>query len=223
MTDNQPNECECCPSKDINLTIVMGMWMCPVCAEKEKQLQIDNNAPDKIQARLNESIIQSRKIDNSIVLSTDIFNAKTVAIIELKSIIDSDENITNKQYALAEELTRRYKHFEKVIFDARTSINEAGNEQRAIQTYLNTLANSLRVEEREKLKLQDLSYQPLTPKSVKSPKGDRKPRTSKVDIDKLRNLSAQYNVPMDAIQMLVLRKGMTLEDAAKHMHSIMHS
>jgi len=244
---NIPNECECCPTTrdsllalakvmrvtnpnyDGDLKNYHGMWMCPKCYLKEIQLQNElkataENRVNQARADMDARVLieKARQIDESIQLSTDIFNAKTVSIMEIKSKIDSDDSITNKQFALAEFLTQRHGILQASMQGHRKALAEEGNEQRAIQTYLNTLANQLRQEERDKLKLQDISYSPDKPKVIK-PKKDKKPRTSsKFDVKEMRNLAAQYNVPMEMIQAMAYAKNMNPGDAAKECSKMLH-
>lgn len=238
MTNNPeiPNECECCPTTRVflktltlDLEKMHGMWMCPSCRNKEKQLQEKSKAEaqmrvDAMNATMNANqlIEKAKQIDQSIQLTTDVFNANTVAIMDLKSAIDNDASITNKQFALAEVMVERINHFQQVMTDHRKGLVEAQNAQRMFQTHLNTLANQLRQEERDKLKLQDINYNPEKPKVIK-PKSDKnRGRKSKFDKDEVRNLAAQYNVPMEAIAMLITSKNMSAADAAKHMAKMLH-
>ena len=91
-------------------------------------------------------------------------------------------------------------------------IVEAGNEQKAIQVYLNQLANTLRVEEREKIKLTDINYKPTatkitTPKPVKT-------SAKKIDKVELRKYAAELGVSEFTLQMVVVSKNLTVEAAA---------
>jgi hypothetical protein len=194
----------------------MGMEMCPDCYSKEKQLQAANNTPAAVDSRLNAAnvITQSRNIDAAIQVRTDLFNAATTAIVDLKTAIDTNPEITNKTYALAEELTNRFQHYKAVIFEHQEIVVNAANQQKAIQTYLNTLANQLRADEREKLKLADLNYKPkevkpVTPKGIKTTS-----RSGKLDKVELRKYAAELGIPEFTLQMIVVSKGITVEAAA---------
>ena len=147
----------------------------------------------------------------------DLFNAATVAIVDLKKSIDDDISIPNKPYTLAEELKRRFEHFKTVVFELNQQIVDAGNNQKAIQVYLNQLANQLRSEEREKLKISDLSYQPVkvkpvTPKGIKTT-GTRK--SGRLDKTELRKVASELGVPEFSLQMIVVSKGVTIIEAGR--------
>lgn len=213
--------CDACPNVGPVELRYGTMLLCADCWAKEQALQLANNTPTKQAERvdtLNAAIKASREQDASIQVNTDIFNAATVAIQELKQSIDADPTITNKPYHLASELTTRFEHFKAVIFAKNQEIIEAANQQKAIQVYLNNMANTLRAEEREKLKLQDINYKPTPPKLVKS-KTD-KPATVKVrssnklDKAELRKYAAELNIPEYTIQMLCVSKGITPAMAA---------
>ena len=169
-------ECEICPKTDVEITLRYGnMWFCDECWATEVKTTSENMSPENQAARVNEVNSRNserlaakaneiiRNDDNSIEVRSDLFNAATQAIIDMKKAIDEREE--NKNYVLAEQLKNRFEHFKKVIFDAQELIVSAGNEQKAIQVYLNNLANSLRQEEREKLRIQDINYKPAPVKT----------------------------------------------------------
>ncbi len=224
------HECDIC-GRAVSVQLKYGnMLMCAECTEKEEKLYAESQKPENIAARIaaipsptpaitdiNEVLKASQNIDDSIQVRGDIFNAATTAIVELKKAIDDDANITNKPYALAETLKARFEHFKNVVFELQQQIVEAGNNQKAIQVYLNQLANTLRAEEREKLKISDLSYQPAkvkpaTPKPIKTT-GTQK--SKKLDKTLLRKVAAELGVPEFSLQMIVVSKGVTIEEAGK--------
>lgn len=224
--------CGICREKNADAIRYGNLPMCNICWEKEQTLQAENMSPEHIEARVAASrsiksvetdvVEMSQKIDNSIQVRSDIFNAKTQAILDLKAAIDADVSITNKPYALAEVLTTKFKHLTGVIFEASDTIMDANNEQRAIQSFLNTFSNQLRNEEREKLKIADINY-PVLP--VKSP-GVKKIKTTgtkatkipahrqKFDKEALRKYAGELGVPEMHLQQLVLVKGISVEAAA---------
>jgi hypothetical protein len=157
------------------------------------------------------ALSSSRAIDQSITVRTDLFNAETVAIVDLKKIIDENVEITNKPFALASELKKRFEHFQSVIFAKQEEIVETANKQKAIQVYLNELANKLRSEEREKLKIADINYKPVS-KEVKVPKITVK----KVKLDKelLTSTAKELGIPVFTLQSFVTAKNCTIEVAA---------
>lgn len=219
MTTTTPTECEVCPNTG-NLSLFMGMWLCSSCKAKEIELQIESaKQSDARVAASKIAISEARAIDESITLKEDIFNANTVSIIDLKKAIDANPEIENKALALATELHTRFTHYQKVIFDARTALSEAGNASRAIQQYMNTLANQLRVEEREKLKLTDINYKPETPKTIKPSSGKTRGPKKGPSKEDYRNAAAKWNVPMEMIAAVAVAKNMTAEQAAEHVHN----
>ena len=213
-------ECECCPNKVAERSIkVFGgnMKMCLSCFNKEIEAQKELQKPENQQARvdsMNNALSRAREIDNAVSVRTDLFNAATVSIVELKTLIDTDTSIENKNFALASELMARFEHFKSVVFEANTQIVEATNNQKAIQVYLNQLANQLRTEERAKLKIQDINYKPkdISNKTVKP----RAIKTAKAKLDKveLRKYAAELGVSEFTLQMIVVSKGITVEKAA---------
>jgi hypothetical protein len=209
--------CDCCPNIGPVELRYGTMLMCSSCWLKEQQLQLANNTPAKQAERvdsLNAAIEASRAQDASIQVRTDIFNAATVAIAELKAAIDHDPAITNKPFHLASELTTRFNHFTSVIHSKNQEIIDAANQQKAIQVYLNNMANTLRQEEREKLKLSDINYKPAGPKIARTPKAVKVNSTKKLDKAEVRKFAAELGIPEYTIQMLCVSKNMTPEQAA---------
>lgn len=209
--------CDCCPNIGPVELRYGNMLMCPDCWTKEQALQLANNTPEKQAERvnaLNVAIEASRAQDASIQVRTDIFNAATVAIAELKQSIDADPAITNKPFHLANELRIRFDHLQTVIFQKNQEIIEAANQQKAMQVYLNNMANQLRQEEREKLKLQDITYKPSGPKIARTPKAVKVNSTKKLDKAEVRKYAAELGIPEYTIQMLCVSKNMTPEQAA---------
>jgi hypothetical protein len=239
MTQTKIGTCEVCDTHELSITVHYGnMWFCDDCWTKEEKSTVVHMSPEAQQARvdaanefynqrtakmkvgsdnaaaipINEVLQASRKIDSSIQVRTDIFNASTIAIIELKKAIDEDATITNKPFALASELKTRYEHFKNVVFELQQKVVDAASEQRAIQTYMNTLANQLRAEEREKLKLSDINYKPSPPKIAK-PK-TIKTTGSKVDKKELRKVAQELGVSEVTLKMMVVATGKTISEAA---------
>lgn len=213
--------CEVCPKTDVEITLHYGnMWFCDECWEKDQKLSAEHYTPEKQQERvdtMNAALAAARAVDNAIQVRTDLFNAATVAIVELKKVIDEDTNITNKPYALAEELKRRFEHYKEVIFSANETIVEAGNQQKAIQTYLNQLANTLRAEEREKLKIADINYKPGTVKPAKPAAIKTRSASKKLDKAELKKYALELGVAEFTLQMLCVAKGITPEQAANQL------
>lgn len=211
--------CECC--KNIGtVTVEYGnMLMCAECKAKELATHLANNTPEKQQARVDDmnshmdyALSLAKSVDSSIEVKTDIFNAETLSIVELQGLIAENSEITNKPFELASRLTERFNKFKTVIFELNQQIVEAGNKQKAIQTYLNQLANQLRVEEREKLKIADINYKP-NPAAIKKPKAIK---TAKPKLDKaeLRKFASELGIAEFTLQSLVVMRGCTVSEAA---------
>ena len=159
IVQTKMGECEVCPKKDITITNHRGIWYCDDCwtaeckAVSELQAVPVENVTTPEQAEFNNAIQTynnayqaAREIGPTVAVRTDLFNAATTAIINIKASIDNDETIQNKPYALATALLERFNLQKAVIFEMNEKIIAAGNEQKAIQVYLNNLANSLRAE-----------------------------------------------------------------------------
>lgn len=214
------HSCEVCSDTHSDVHIYMTLLMCDSCFDKEKEFQVSlaNGASQRVNTAVNTSeanreLAESNQIDASVVVRTDLFNAATKSILDLKSLIDADETITNKPYALASALKDRFNAFKNVVFELNAQIVEASNQQIAIQRYLNDLSNKLRAEEREKLKISDINYKPKDVKPIKVT--SIKTAKNKLDKVELRKYASQIGVPEYMLQMIVVSKGLSIQAAAK--------
>lgn len=197
---------------------------CDYCERTDSIRQIGDNfvCPEHIgelnkeRISANEVLRQSRDVDNRVQVSADIFNAATVAIVELEKAIDDDVAITNKPWAKAQVLLDRFQHFKNVQAQANQTIIEATNHQKALQTRLNVLANDLREEEREKLRLADLNYKP---RNIKIPVTAKTIRLSKQKIDNvaLRRYAAELNIPEFSMRAIAIQKNLSADGVYKLM------
>lgn len=208
--------------------------LCRDCIEREKQVLLEQGqkdmaefqSPERQEARLAEYnrvvkpyehlIANARKIDESIHLSTDIFNAKTVAFTDLRDAINADESISadDKHFELARLCKERIAHFQKVIFDLDKAKIEAYSEQKSWHLQLNDLANRLRTDERERLRISDITYDVKMPKVVT-------PRTIKMSQNKatkaeIRALSVELKIPEFTLQLVATSKNWTAEQLGNH-------
>jgi hypothetical protein len=216
-------ECECCDASHteenpVKITVHYGnMWFCDSCWAKESEVTKELKATNQVQNVVTNALREAAHVDNTVQVRTDLFNAQTVSIINLKAEIDNNPEIVNKPYVLAEQLMARFEKFKSVIFEYNEKIVEANNAQKAIQVYLNQMANQLRSEEREKLKIADISYQPakvkpVTPRSIKTT-GTKK--STKLDKVELRKYAAELGVAEFTLQMVVVAKGCSIQEAAE--------
>lgn len=208
-------ECESCNNKGI-LQVCNKMALCRECVAKEIEnslpsVPVSEITPNKV---LENTVLQmSRDIDNSIRVSSDLFNAQTTPIMDIKNAIDSDASIPadKKHYVLAERLLERFNTHKRAIFDMQEAIVKEHTNQRAIQQYLNNLASQLQTEEREKLKLADINYKPEVVKEVK-PKV-AKPKPQKFTNAEIKAVCAQFNVDEFMVRMTITAQGCSLLEA----------
>lgn len=196
--------CADCKKPNVPIYETLNKLVCDNCFQ----------SPENQEMRVQVSRAQqdmARSIDQTITVRTDLFNAATASIVALKEAIDNDTSVTNKPYALATQLKDRFEHFKGIVFDLQNQLVEAGNQQKAIQIYLNTLANQLRQEEREKLRIQDINYKP---NPVKTTKPAPVRTAKKFDKSELKAAAKELGVSEFTLQMLVVSKGITVEAAA---------
>lgn len=197
-------ECDYCEYVGVVEVTLDNSVSCPQCFNEA-------NVPPPI--AINEVLKQARLVDNLVEVRTDLFNSETISIMKLKEVIDADPTITNKPYTLANELITRFNRYKTVMFELNEKQVETSNKQKAIQIYLNQLANSLRTEEREKLKIHDINYriraakEPIKIKTIKA-------SSKKLDKVELRKFAKELGVGEFTLQMIVIQKNLTIAQAA---------
>lgn len=206
---NQLPECDFCERTD-SIRQIGDSYVCP---DHINELNRESN---KNRLNVNDVLRKSRDIDSHVQVSTDIFNAATTAIVDIERAIDEDETITNKPWAKAQALLDRFQHFKTVQIEFNRGIIEAVNNQKALQVRLNTLANTLREEEREKLRLSDLNYQP---RALKIPVTAKTIKLSKQRIDNvaLRRYSSELGIPEFSLRAIAIQKNLTADGVYKLM------
>lgn len=207
--------CEACPNvgpcelyPDYN-----GMLLCAECIGKEEAIRL---SPEEARKRV-QSLAEAQKIDSNVQVRSDVFNAATVSIMELKVIIDADTTIVQKDFKLAMVVTERLNDLKRAIFERRQDLIEKENQQNAHQVYLNNLSNKLRVEEREQIKLADINYKP-NPVKVTKP---RDTKVRKFDKTELNKYALESGLPASVIQQVCISKNMSPQQAAEHLKKVM--
>ena len=118
-----------------------------------------------------------------------------------------------------EALHARFINLSKTLFDARAIVAEAGNQQRAVQSYMNNVLSTLREEERAKFKTQDINYSPTVKKPVKREKAASSTVSSggkKPSVKEAKEAAAKYNVPVEMVRTrLIMKSGETADQAAQ--------
>lgn len=215
--DHTPDaKCDKCEATGVEFLLWREFLLCPDCIEKQRKYEqyVIDTADERV--KVHRFLQEARKVDESIRVFTDIFNAKTVAIEELRKAIDADPDIPQDQkyYKLGSVLSDRFSHLKDVIHSKREEITAIESEVRAIQSYFNTFANNLRADERERLRIKDSQYVVQEPKKITQPKAISTKNYDKVTI---RTVAAKYKLPEAAINMLCVAKNITPEEAAKLM------
>ena len=99
-------DCESCEKTDIQLYPMHGnMMLCEACRDKELEV-VERNK------NVNKDLIESRAVDNSIQLKTDVFLAKSASLIESARInqCKRSNSCDQKEYAYAKECMARFKN-----------------------------------------------------------------------------------------------------------------
>lgn len=241
-------ECDACTNRG-KLEKFMGMMLCKDCVKKERDLQEANNSPEAQEKRLQEArereriaqmttvsqpilslagvIDRARAIDQTLQVNSDVFNATTVSIAEIKAAVKADASLNEdaKNYRISELLIERFEHFQNIIIEAHKTQVEAQTAQRVIQQELNLSAQKLRQEQRDKLQLNTPTYQPSKikagDKTVKVKSLGTRPQTfnKKELIDTASKLQAEgyTEVSWSMIQMVAKSRNMTITQAAEEL------
>src|SRR5262245_216339 len=212
-------DCECCEKTNVEIVHVAqgNMMMCNEC-----KVASDIAVAHAVEA--NKIIQESRQIDGTVQIKTDVFLVKSVAATELYAAIMNDANIpdADKDYVMAKECQARREHLQRVIFEQRQALNANENEERMWHVNAQSYAGKLRAELRDQFKGLDVNYAP-TPikkqnKTTKPVKSVEKVKFSKYDLYQASN---KYNVPANQVQMIVESRKISPEQAAKELAQMM--
>jgi len=216
LNNIRKGDCDCCPKTDVMLTpslFDIHMMQCDDCAAKEARTQAAQ-----------QTIDTARKLDDSIELKADIFNAATVSFVELEAAVMNDDAIPadQKNYKVAELADERIKKLNPVIFEAEEALLKLKNERYMWIEQTQKVVAKLRVDHQAKFKQYNMNYKPEAPsKKVKTvtPAGPSR----KVTFDKAAVYAAakKYGVPAAQVQSIIVSKGLSAEGAAKHFAELM--
>ena len=193
-----PNECESCNNPPSRL--FTGMWLCETCISKETETL----------SKIEEIAKEKYNINTTVSVRSDLFNAITESIESIKKQIDSDTSIENKSFALALAIQAKIQQTKRAIFDLNEQVMIENTRQRAQQEYLNTLANTLRKEERDKLHMQDITYKP---KPILAPVRSSTIKKARLNMVELKQYADELGINQFTLQAYVVSKGLTLEAA----------
>lgn len=191
--------CATCEKRDDEIKVELSL-------EKVKELR-EELKPEKTFAEELITVAKTIEIDQELGTSQDFFNAETVAIVDLQKAIENDVEVPQdqKHFELVRVIRARYAHFRATLFEIKKVELEIVSRERALQYRLNDLAGKFRSDEREKLKLQDLTY---IPKEIatKAPKVKLSPE------EKLIEQYAQYmKISIEQATVLFNNKMKTLK------------
>lgn len=205
-------QCESCYENEAVDTL-KGIKLCQSCYETElralkvitPEVQAEESPLDKI-----------KKYDQTLQVRSDIFNAEIASLSEIKKVILVDNRIINKNFKYCEVVQERVDHLKKLIFEKQQELNELHSRARVNQQSLMEYANKLREEEREKLKLQDLSYKPSVVKIAKAKTVSIKKKVDRVAVkgfvNQLNEEFPNLNFTEALFQMMMVQKGRGPED-----------
>lgn len=202
--------CELCGNSG-NMDVKSNdILMCQDCDYKDTRVRND----EELHERALEVQSRFKSIDSTLRVQTDIFNAKTIAINELKLAIGLDSSIPadQKHFTLARMIDQRFQILKDLIFNRRQEISEAESEQRAIHAYYNELGKKLRTEERAAIRLKDAQYRPIEPLKISKPKTIT---VKKYDKDAIRAAAKEHGFPEALLQMLCVAQGISVIDAVR--------
>lgn len=189
--------------------------LCEVCISKEMEvsraLEEVTMTPEAQAERVEVMNVtmtvqqMAREIDSSIHYNGDVFNAKTVALIEVKKSIDAEAELSaeQKNYKFQEFILTRYQHLKARVFELDGEKIDLITEQMVIQKSLRELGEEVRKEIREGFKIADANYTP--PEKIVKP---RLPKQVSVSpMEKLIKVYAKMFNCSESVAEEMIRKG----------------
>lgn len=196
-------DCEFCSQKNLALFVQHGDLMCEGCIAKENTV-----------AHAKEIIVESKKIDYTIQISSDLAQAETVAIVEIIAAVANDTTIPDdmKDFEVAKMCQDRVIAYEKAIFDKRAEILADESRMRVAQANAQSFAGKLRAELQAQLAPKfNLNYKT----EVKEVKPRTRTTTSNFKASELKAACEKYGLKMEDVRMIAVSRNLTAEGAAK--------
>ena len=199
-------DCECCTSVNVEIFQMHGnMLMCSECRDKEIAL-----------ARINDQLEASRAIDASIQSKNQIFTAPTIPSIELKNLIQQNDSIPSNQkdFEYAREIATRFKHAQQVLFEKRKETLEQEKQVRDLQGEVQVAIGKLRGDLKAQFKELDINYQPIAPKTVKSPRVPSTSSNSVASRKEVNDAAIKHGVLAAGVKFTMVAQNLSPESAA---------
>ena len=176
------------------------MLLCPSCKQKEYDAA----------ARATAERVASHEV---IKTPGDYFNADIAAIKDIKESIEADPTVENKAYKVGEAVKLRLNHIKSILIERRNEVSALEREQRETQIFLNHHMKLLSEAQQAQLGLLDIKYKPSIGGVSKAPK--KAPSVKKFDKSELVKYANMYNLDVTVLQMVVTRRQVSVEQAAK--------
>ncbi len=210
QTTISKGECEVCGTPDVKLRLqkLGNIMMCESCWADEQAT---------VSANAKAVILTSQKIDSTIQLKADIFNATTTSFTELQAAILADDSIPadKKAETLLTRVAARMEVLNAAIFAENAALVAKQNERNALLKSAQEVHARLRESERAKFKQFDVNYKPAAVK-VSKPKGDIKPKKARFIRSELMAAAAESGLPASAIRTRMVSSNMTAKEAADY-------
>jgi len=215
-----------CDKTGVQIWVRHNIALCKDCKKVEDEAWAKAEAKTK---EMNLVIQESRRIDSSIQVTSDIFNAKTVPIIQLKGAIAQNTEIPEgeqKQYALVKEIYDRMKHLSAVVFDLQTQLKEANANLRMWQANAQEEAAKLSAKYRAEFAEINIEYEPTKPAKPAKDRASKGPKTPKVNkapaakwsVGDLKDAADRLGLKNYEVlrSLMIFNPGMTVAQAEAH-------
>jgi hypothetical protein len=200
---------------------------CDVCGITGRHELLNVNGKSQLLCDTHYSeIISTQKAEKELILQNklnhgpipqidtlpDFFNAEVQSIVDLKDEI-LKSGVENPNYEHAKQIRLRHTYLQEKLISLRKEESETLSRMRGIETRWNDLANKLRKDEQDELKLKNLEYKPISPKEPKAPSVKKPSR--KYDKNELIEVGKKYGIPYQTIQSICITKNCSAEEAIK--------
>jgi hypothetical protein len=156
------------------------------------------------------------KIDTTIELKADIFNAGTVEAMQVRAAIWANNDIPEqlKEVEYGKFTRERQQQLQKAIFDAKQAIVEMETMSRMWHGQTQQAVAAMKEEYRSQFKDRDINYKPQAPKTIK-------PRAVKVNSNSVSAKNAintaaeKYGVPSALIRFIMQSRKVEADAAGK--------
>jgi len=138
---------------------------------------------------------------------------KIPPVKEINDIVQADASIPadRKNYEILRRTKERILNLQEKVVNATKDIREWQRDENELRLYLSHKQKEISLDEQKKLGLD----KPVDYKPTKAAKPTSAPSVRGTNLDEMKKYANQFGIPLQALRILVVRRNLSIADAAK--------